>query len=226
MCYNNEVRMQCPHLLERPLRVCTVLLASAIALSAQARIQPGTLPSEVHEDEIPLATPVEAAKPGAPALDLHGKFDYYIKSITSPENIGRLTLTTVIGGPQEGRSYMQTFAGRYAETLTRRTVQFGIGAMRGEDPRFRRSGKEGVWARTGFVLSRTVVADMDNGGKSIAAGKLAGTFTGNALSSYWDPSHPSPWKNGLEGSGINLAGDLGWRMLREFWPDIKHSFKK
>jgi hypothetical protein len=212
--------------LEPPLRVCTLLLASAIALSAQARIQPGTLPSEVHEYDIPFATPVEAAKPGAPALDLQRKFDYYLKSVTSPQNIGRLSITTLIGGPQEGRSYMQTFAGRYAETLTRRTVQFGIGAIRGEDPRFRRSGKEGFWARTGFVLSRTVLADMDNGTTSIAAGKLMGTFTGNALSAQWDPSHPNPWKHGLEGTAINLSGDLGWRMLREFWPDLKHSFKK
>jgi hypothetical protein len=211
---------------ERSLRVCTLLLASAIALSAQSRIQPGTLPSDLREDDFPLATPVEAAVPGTPALDLSGKFDYYVKSISSPEVIGRMTLTTAIGGSQEGRSYMQTFAGRYAETLTRRTVQFGIGAVRGEDPRFRRSGKEGFLARTGFVLSRTVLTDMDNGTTSIAAGRLVGSFAGNTLSAYWHPSRPDPLKHGLTGMGVNLAGDLGWRMMREFWPDIKHKFKK
>jgi hypothetical protein len=225
MCYSCSIRMQYLYVRGRSLRVCTLLLASAIALSAQARIQPGTLPSDVREDDFPLATPVEAVNPGSPALDLHGKFDYYIKSVSSAEIIGRLVLSTSLGRADRG-SYMENFAGRYAETLTRRTVQFGIGALRGEDPRFHRSGKEGFWPRTAFVLSRTVLTDMDSGTTSVAAGRLVGNFTGNALSSFWAHGDPNPWKHGLTGTGVNLAGDLGMRMVREFWPDLKHAFKK
>jgi hypothetical protein len=225
MCYNCSIQMQQSGTRERSTRVCTLLLASAIALSAQAPIQPGTLPSDLEKDDFPLATPVAVAGPGATPLDLKGKANYYLKSITSPESVGRLMLTTEIGGADQGRSLAETFAGRYAEHVTKRTVQFGIGALRGEDPRFRRSGKEGFLARAGFVLSRTVLTDMDNGGTSIAAGRLVGSFAGNTLSSYWDPSHPNPLKNGLTGTGVNLASDLGMRMLREFWPDLKRSFK-
>jgi hypothetical protein len=210
---------------ERSLRVCTLLLASAIALAGQNPLQPGTLPSDLEKDDFPLATPVEVLIPGAAPLDLKGKTDYYIKSISSPESISRMMLTTSIGGSAEGRSYFQTFAGRYAEHLTKRTVQFGIGALRGEDPRFRRSGKEGFLARTGFVLSRTVLTDMDNGGTSIAAGRLIGSFAGNTLSAYWHPSRPDPLKHGLTGTGINLASDVAMRMAREFWPDVKQAFK-
>jgi hypothetical protein len=67
---------------------------------------------------------------------------------------------------------------------------------------------------------------MDRGGTSVAAGRLVGSFTGNVLSSYWDPSRPDPIKHGLTGTGINLAGDIGMRMVREFWPDLKRTFKK
>jgi hypothetical protein len=175
---------QSSRLWERPLRGCAVLFVSALAVFAQAPvsnsfvtpIQPGQLPAQIPaqlpaeiqpDDDFPLATPVEAV-PGSPALDLKGKADYYLKSIASPESISRVALTSgfreVAGDSSNSRSYVQNFGFRYAEHVTKRTVQFGVGALRGEDPRFRRSGKDGFWARTAFVLSRTVVTDMDNGG--------------------------------------------------------------
>jgi hypothetical protein len=126
--------------------------------------------------------------PGSPPLDTRGKFDYYLKSLTSQESLSRIGLTTglrqITGG--EG-SYSEVLGARYAEHVTKRTVQFGIGALRGEDPRFRRSGEQGFWNRTKFVLSRTVLTDMDNGGTSIAAGRLTGSFTANTLARYWTP---------------------------------------
>jgi hypothetical protein len=151
--------------------------------------------------------------------------------MTSPESVGRLALTTsfsqLTGGSttEPNQSYAEAFAGRYAEHLVKRGVHFGIAAARGEDPRFRRSGKEGFWARTGFVLSRTVLTEMDNGTTSIAAGKLAGTFAGNTLSAMWHPARPNPLKEGLEDTGVSLGTDVAMRMVREFWPDIKKLFK-
>jgi hypothetical protein len=115
---------------------------------------------------------------------------------------------------------------RYAEHITKRTIQFGIGAARGEDPRFYRSGKSGTWSRVAFQLKRTVTVQMDNGGTSLAVGKLAGTFGANAISAYWDPRRPEPLKHGLTSTGVNLAGDLGIRMVREFWPDLKRLFTR
>ena len=112
------------------------------------------------------------------------------------------------------------------EHVTRRSMQFAIGAARGEDPRFYRSGREGFWGRTTFVLSRTVVVQMDNGTTSLAVGKLAGLAGGNVISSYTQPDNPTVWKHTLSSTGVNLAGDIGIRMLREFWPDITRKFKK
>jgi hypothetical protein len=207
-------------LLRQPLYFGPVVLLSTALVNAQEPASSGFV-----QPDFPLATPVEAPRGAAP-LDLMGKTDYYLKSIASPQSIGRLALTTGFKQLTGGTPYMESFASRYAEHVTRRTVQFGIGALRGEDPRFRPSGKEGFWSRTAFVLSRTVVADMDNGGTSIAAGRLIGHFAGNTLSSYWDPARPSPLKNGLKDTGVSLAGDVGIRMLREFWPDLKKTFLK
>jgi hypothetical protein len=183
---------------------------------------------------MPLATPVEAVEGSdAKPLDLHGKFDYYLKSVTAPQPLARLALTTGLrqamgagdwGGGLSG--YGERLSARYGELVARRTIQFGIGALRGEDPRFHRSGREGFWPRTKFVLSRTVLVDMDRGGTSIAAGKLVSAFGANALAATWHPANPNPWRQGLEGTAVSLGSDVAWRMFREFWPDIKHKFKR
>jgi hypothetical protein len=67
---------------------------------------------------------------------------------------------------------------------------------------------------------------MDDGSTSVAVGRLAGFTGANLASAYWHPSNPTPWKHTLSNTGVNLAGDVGMRMIREFWPDIKRKFKK
>jgi hypothetical protein len=194
---------------------------------------PATDPLENLTEDFPLATPVEAVKAPVQPLDLKGKRDYFLKATFSPEAIGRIAFTSGFGQIGGSSAWGDGVGGwghrmgaRYAEHITKRSIQFGIGALRGEDPRFFRSNKDGFWARTAFQLKRTVTVQMDSGNTSIAVGKLAGTFGANALSSYWDPSRPDPLKNGLTSTGINLGTDLGTRMLREFWPDLKRLFKR
>ena len=182
--------------------------------------------------DFPLATPVEAVSGQFAPMTVKEKTDYYLKATFSPQAIGRLALTNgfrQVNGSDFGGGlggFSKSFGSRYAEHVTKRTVQFGIGALRGEDPRFHRSNKEGFWGRTGFVLSRTVLVDMDNGGTSIAVGKLAGTFASNTLSQYWQPGRPNVLKQGLTDTGLSLASDVAMRMVREFWPDIKRAFKR
>src|SRR4051812_5061198 len=106
------------------------------------------------------------------------------------------------------------------------TVRYGVGAMHGEDPRFYRSGKEGFRARTGFVLSHTFVTQMDDGGTSIAAGRLTGAFAGNTLQSYMRVRNEDPIRNGITNAGITLGADAAFRMVREFWPDIKKKLRR
>lgn len=190
-------------------------------------------PLEKLTEDFPLATPVAAVTEPVAPLDLKGKRDYFLKATFSPEAIGRIVFTSgfsQMGGSNAWGSGLEGWGhrvgARYAEHVTKRSIQFGIGALRGEDPRFFRSNKDGFWARTAFQLKRTVTVQMDNGSTSVAVGKLAGTFGANALSSYWDPRRPDPLKNGLTSTGINLGTDLATRMLREFWPDLKRLFKR
>jgi hypothetical protein len=105
-------------------------------------------------------------------------------------------------------------------------VRYGIGVLRGEDPRYYKSGKEGFWARTGFVASRSFVTKMDDGSTSVAVGRLGGTVASNMVQYYMRPYGNDPIKNSLANAGVGLSTDFAKNMVREFWPDIKRLFKK
>lgn len=218
------------------LSPCVVVLLSAqssVPDPAPARIQPGTLPSTETDPDLPLATPLSVATPSSTPLDFHGKLNYFLRSTGSPATLARVGLTTGFahlafgagdwGGGADG--FADRMQSRYAEHVTRRGVQFAVGALRGEDPRFFRSNKDGFWDRTKFVLSRTVLTQMDDSSTGIAVGRLTGYAVGNFASAYWHPANPTPWKHTLTGTGVNLGGDLAMRMLREFWPDVTRKFR-
>jgi hypothetical protein len=199
-----------------------------------ARIAPAQQTETPTEPDFPLSTPVEAVSGNPQPLDFSGKLDYYIKGMTSLETFGRLVGSTAFNhfviGPDGFSNGIggagERFASRYAETAMRRTLQFGIGAARGEDPRFFRSSDTGTWDRVKFQMRRTVLVQMDNGSESVAVGKLTGFFVANAASATWQPVQRNPWREGLQDTGVSLGTDLGYRLLREFWPDIKSKFKK
>jgi hypothetical protein len=209
-------------------RACALAVFFGTCMFAQ-----GTDAVETLTEDFPLATPVEAVQAPAAPLDLKGKTDYYLKATFSSEAIGRIALTSGFKHLRGSDTYGSGAAGlgqsigsRYAEHITKRTIQFGVGAALGEDPRFYRSNKTGTWSRVAFQLKRTVTVQNDNGGTSIAAGKLAGTFGSNAIATYWDPRRPDALKQGLTNTGIDLAGDLATRLVREFWPDLRRLFKR
>lgn len=211
--------------------VAFVLAAIPVSAQEPKPLQPGTPPAseigkeQVKDEDFPLATESEA-DPSTVPLDFVGKSRYYLKALTGPEALVRVAVMSGISIPgDKDLNYAQCLGSRYAEYALRRTINYSIGALRGEDPRFRRSGEIGFWPRTKFVMSRTVVVDMDEGGTSVAAGRLAGAFGANMIAENWQRIDPAPLRNGFIGGAVSLGGDLGMRMLREFWPEIKRKFK-
>jgi hypothetical protein len=212
----------------RPIAAAAFVLSFG-PLSAQT--QPAHL---IGEPDFPLSTPVEAVQGKPEPLTLKGKTDYFLKSAFSPETLGRVGLMTSIGqigGASEdwgtgSGAFARRLGSRYAGHFVNSSVRYGVGALHGEDPRFYRSGKEGFLARTGFVLSRTFVVQMDDGSTSIAAGRLAGTIASNTLQSYMRETRNDALRTGLTNAGISLGGDVAIRMVREFWPDLKHKFRR
>jgi hypothetical protein len=179
-----------------------------------------------------LAQP--AAQPQDP-LTLKGKTDYFLRTTFDPNTLGRVGMLASlghIGGVSEDEwgtgsaAYGRRLGSRYTDHLVSRTVRFGIGAIRREDPRFYRSDKAGFLPRTKFVLSRTFLVKMDNGSTSVAVGRLVGRFAGDVTAVYLRQTPMDPLRTSLTNSAIGLGGDIGVRMIAEFWPDIKRVFRR
>lgn len=219
-----------PLLSPRLYRAGGAFLVCSWAISAQTK--PGQI--SLSTPDFPLSTPVAAAKPTSAPLDFRGKTDYFLKSAFSYETLGRVALTTSLGqaiGTSDdwgtgGSAYGRRIGANYARHFISSGVRYGIGAARGEDPRFYHSGKQGFRARAGFVLSRSFVVQMDDGSTSVAAGRLVGSFTGHALTAQLRAVENNRWRIGLVNTAIGISSDAAIRMAREFWPDLKRKFRR
>ena len=127
-----------------------------------------------------------------------------------------------------GDAFSQRFAARMTTRLVRRTIRLGIEQFSHEDPRFFRSGERGFLPRAKNVLLQTVRVRKEDGGTTFPYGRVIGAFATAQISQGWYPESRRGFGANLERGAFVLAGDIGTRMLREFWPDIRRvlSFKR
>ena len=120
---------------------------------------------------------------------------------------------------------MAGYGRRFASGLTQRAVgnsfQFSVGILLREDPRYFPSERKGTWARIADAIAHTVTVRTDDGSRTLAVGRLAGTFGGGLLSRTWQPEGHDSIPQGLQSGAIMFGADIGWNVFREFWPDLK-----
>ena len=129
------------------------------------------------------------------------------------------------GTPKEWGAGMSGYARRdaaaYGGGIIRHTVEFGVGALFHEDPRFERSTRNGFTARTEDALRNTLFVRTDDGNHRLAWSRAAAALaTGFAVNS-WEPRRLHSTHHALM---LSLAGALGYatgHVTQEFTPDIK-----
>jgi hypothetical protein len=189
--------------------------------------------------EVPPPAPVR----GQPALfwnqpfvpmSLNDRLQYhYVTKIVGPWGLFTATYSAAIDQMQADPAewnhgfdgYSQRFAARLGTRLVRRTIRLGIEQLTHEDPRFFRSGETGVLNRTKNVLRQTVQVRTDSGGTTFPYGRVIGAFAAAQISQAWYPESRGGFGRNLQRGAFVLAGDVGTRMLREFWPEIKRVFR-
>ncbi|MBV6430031.1 MAG: hypothetical protein IANPNBLG_00134 [Bryobacteraceae bacterium] len=119
------------------------------------------------------------------------------------------------------RGYGRRVASRFAQNAIEETTRMGIGLALHEDPRYIESGQTRFWARIGYALKYTLLTRRDNGGDTIAVGRICGVLAGGLLSRTWQPDSTRGYGQGIEAAGYSFAADAGNSVFREFWPDIR-----
>lgn len=117
--------------------------------------------------------------------------------------------------------YARRDAAAYGGGVVRHTVEFGVGALLHEDPRFERSTRNGFVARTEDALHNTLFVRTDDGNRRIAWSRAAAAIaTGFAVNS-WEPRRMHSPHHAMM---LSLAGALSYatgHVSEEFTPDVK-----
>jgi hypothetical protein len=138
-------------------------------------------------------------------------------------------LSTWRNEPQEWGPGWEGFGMRYGSSLGRRVIAKGVeatlGAVWGEDPRYRRIGEGPIAGRIGNVARMTVLSYDRSGNRMPAYAR----FSGLAVASYsagWLPDRQRNNADALGRIAVGLAGRITGNAMREFWPDLKRRIRK
>ena len=174
---------------------------------------------------------VSVSSPEDPAIPLAAddKFTVYLKRTYGT---GALLKSGAMAGisqarnrPAEWGQGWNAYGARFRSSMGQRavsnTISFGVGALRGEDPRYFPSGQTSTSARIGSALAQTFVVHTDHGGRTVAIGRIAGAFGGGFVSRTWQPGDHGIIRPGFQSGALSLASGAVSNVIREFWPGIK-----
>jgi hypothetical protein len=128
------------------------------------------------------------------------------------------------GGGADG--YFDRIGDAYAHHFIRRTLQYGASAALHEDNRYFASGQEGFFRRTKYAIRSTFLARHDNGQQYLSISRFGGAAGAAFISRIWQPRSTNTAGDGAVSFGVAIGSDVGFNVLREFWPDLKRHFRK
>ncbi len=93
-----------------------------------------------------------------------------------------------------------------------------------EDPRYYTLGNDhGALHRTAYAISRLVVTRTDAGGRSFNFSEIVGNALGAGVSNAYYPAQERTLGNNADKWATQIGIDGIANLLKEFWPDIRHS---
>ena len=117
------------------------------------------------------------------------------------------------------------YAQREADVAISNTLEAGLGALWGEDPRYIPSGRTGIWPRARYAIKTVVLAQRRDGSLKPAWGRYAGNVVNNLIENTWLPPSMTTGRETAWRSSLGLLGRLGGNAWEEFWPDVARHFR-
>ncbi|HLJ88742.1 MAG TPA: hypothetical protein VKZ53_18125 [Candidatus Angelobacter sp.] len=92
-----------------------------------------------------------------------------------------------------------------------------------QDPRYYRLARGTVGQRLFHAAQHVFVAHSDSGQLMFNFSEWMGTASSKALSNVYHPGNERGFGTTAERTGVSIATDMGYDVLREFWPEITHA---
>ncbi|HZT77901.1 MAG TPA: hypothetical protein VFA27_14705 [Vicinamibacterales bacterium] len=118
-----------------------------------------------------------------------------------------------------GKRYLQ----READVAISNTLEAGVGAFWGEEPRYVRLGREHgtIGTRVKWAIKTAFVTQRRDGKLHAAWGRYVGNTVNNVIENAWLPPSATTAGNTIYRSAAGFATRIGGNAFEEFWPDVQ-----
>lgn len=237
------------HTLVLVLSACAVLAtapSSAFAQAGQssARPQDGQMapktPEGASSDNIlkqPGSSVAEQKVPEAASevLTKRQKLDHWVRRSYSPYTLAGVTFDATwaqmwgdwpqYGGGMQG--WGKRFGATLADTETRTFFgQFLFPVIFHQDPRYFPSHKQGLIPRAWYAGTRVLITRRDGDGTTFNTSEFAAVLATAAVQNAYYPSRDKGFTETMGRFVGGVGSDVTSNLLREFWPDIKKTFRR
>lgn len=121
-----------------------------------------------------------------------------------------------------GKRYLQ----READVAISNSLEAGVGALWGEEPRYVRLGHGSIGARAKWAIKTAFVTQRRDGRLHAAWGRYVGNTLNNVIENSWLPPSSTTVGNTIYRSAAGFATRIGGNAWEEFWPDVRRLLRK
>lgn len=188
-----------------------------------------------HKIELKIAQKPYAGKgPPICSLDAREKFALFVRNVDEP-------LTFLAAGFNAGLAQASNDDSAFGQGARGHGQRFGAaltddvaGNLFGiflypsvfrEDPRYYRLLTGSAKPRLGHALTHVFVARADSGERLVNYSEWFTAASSAALQNLYHPGNERGFGPAATRTGVTVATDMGWDVLREFWPEITRTFK-
>ena len=184
--------------------------------------------SEAPESKVDAATTStgDARQP----ITAKERIQWVVNTTVGPEGLagelfGAGWDTLLNSPPKEYGTHWQGFGDRLgmgvAGNAVSNSMEGGLGAVWGEDPRYLRDGGASFGDRLGHAAKMTFLAEDRTGNVMPAYARFMAIPGSNFLSNAWRAPGDDDVNRATIRTGIGFLGRFGSNVFDEFWPDFK-----
>jgi hypothetical protein len=163
------------------------------------------------------------------ALTTHERVQWVVDGSVSPGALGVAAVsatwqTTVAPGEEWGggwSGFEKRYAARLAQNSVSNSIEASVGSLWDEDPRYRPSGRRGMWARTRHALKYVVLAERRDGHLAPAWSRFIAVPVTSVVQNAWLPPGERTARATAIRAGTGLIGRLASNLYREFRPETR-----
>jgi hypothetical protein len=127
---------------------------------------------------------------------------------------------------QGGEGYAKRLAAGYTDEVQFRFFkEVAYPTIFSEDPRYYRIGQGPKGRRFVHAMTHAVIAYNDHGKPMFNFSEWLGEISGTSLSNLYHPGNQRGFAPAAQGVAVDVAMDIGYDELREFWPEIARKLR-